>query len=326
MKCSFAPMEGITGYLFRNAHHQFYGHIDHYYTPFITPTQTRKLTSRELNDILPEHNAGIPVIPQILGNHAENFRWAAERIRELGYREINLNLGCPSATVVSKHRGAGLLGRTEELEGFLDSICDSMQRLGMELSVKTRIGMADPSEFEDLIQLYNRFPLKELIVHPRVRTDFYKNHPNLDAFALAVQESRHPLCYNGDLFSIKDVQTFHQRFPQVEHVMVGRGLLANPSLAGEICGVSGAGLDKKTLRAYHDAIFEAYSQIASGDRNVLFKMKELWCYLGDAFADSEKQIKKIRKSQHRSDYETAVSRLFAEYPLADPPAFRGWKP
>ena len=340
MECCFAPMEGITGYIYRNAHHQVFGGITTYYTPFITPTQTRRLSAKELNDILPEHNQGMRIIPQILTNKAEDFLWAAENMRQLGYEEINLNLGCPSGTVVSKNRGAGFLIMTEELNAFLDKVCDGMEKLNLKFSVKTRIGKVDPAEWEELLEIYNRYPLERLIVHPRIRTDYYKNHPNLDEFERAVGESRNKLCYNGDIFSAKDYQRFHERFPQVDEIMLGRGLLANPALAEEICSLGGADqktgvnragttmtgavincLDKTRLRQYHDAILHGYEEVTSGDRNVLFKMKELWYYMGDAFADGEKLLKKVKKAQHMGDYEAAVSRLFAECELADPPRF-----
>lgn len=330
MKCLFAPMEGITGYVFRGVHHQFYDHIESYYTPFITPTRTRKLTTREWKDVLPEHNTGIPVVPQILTNNAEDFLWAADKLQSMGYEEVNLNLGCPSGTVVPKNRGAGFLAMPCELDCFLDQVREPLQRMNMQFSIKTRIGRDTPEEFEDLLKIFNRYPLKELIIHPRIRTDYYKNHPNLDVFAMAVEESKNPLCYNGDLFSVKDFRQFQARFPQVRKVMLGRGLLANPALAAEICispetEQNQTELSLATLRSYHDTLLNAYARVLSGDRNVLFKMKELWSYMGDAFENSEKYVKKIRKSQSRSDYEVMVSRLFTECPLADQPGFRGWK-
>lgn len=135
----FAPMEGITGYVFRNAHHRHFHGIKTYYTPFISPNQTRKFTPRELNDVRPEHNEGVPVIPQILTNKADDFLWAAGRLKELGYTEVNLNLGCPSGTVVAKKRGSGFLEYPMELDEFLYQVYDGLAKVGKELSVKTRL-------------------------------------------------------------------------------------------------------------------------------------------------------------------------------------------
>lgn len=333
MKYSFAPMEGITGYVYRNAHHQFYDQIEQYYTPFITPNQNRTLTSRELNDVLPEHNQGLSVVPQILSNKADDFLWAAGKLQELGYEEVNLNLGCPSATVVSKRRGAGFLEYPAKLDAFLQQVSEGMGQMGMKLSIKTRIGKEDPEEFEELLRIYNQYPLSRLIIHPRVQTDFYKNHPNRQVFGWAVQKSRNPVCYNGDLFSVAEIVAFHQQFPEVEELMLGRGLLTNPMLAAQAEQMlanmaqqeEAAGLDRRQLRAFHDAVLAGYREAISGDRNVLFKMKELWSCMGGAFADSAKYVKKIRKAEKVGDYQAAVSRIFEECAMAQPPVFQGWK-
>jgi tRNA-dihydrouridine synthase len=320
MKCYFAPLEGITGYIYRNAHHKYFGGIDRYYTPFLVPTHTERLTSREINDILPEHNEGMQAVPQILTNHAENFMWAARKIQELGYDEINLNLGCPSPTVVPKKRGAGFLAVPDELDRFLAKICRDMDEIGMKLSVKTRIGMDDPEEFEDLLNIFNQYSFTELIVHPRVRSDFYKNHPHMEAFALALAKSKNPVCYNGDLFTIEDVQAFQKEYPSENMIMLGRGLIANPALAETVNGIGG--LDKIRLKAFHDEVMEGYREVVSGDRPVLYKMKEFWWYLGNSFENYEKYGKKIKKSQHLAEYQVAVQSLFDDQELKASPGFR----
>lgn len=327
----FAPMEGITGYVFRNAHHRHFHGIKAYYTPFISPNQTRKLTPRELNDVIPEHNEGVPVIPQVLTNKADDFLWAAGRLKELGYMEVNLNLGCPSGTVVAKKRGSGFLEYPMELDEFLYQVCDGLDKMSMELSVKTRVGKAAPEEFEDLLSIYNRYPLKNLIVHPRVQTDYYKNHPHMEAFDLAVQECRNPVFYNGDLFRGTEIWEFGQKYPEISTVMLGRGLLTNPALAEDadscIAGHeadTASHLTADRIRAFHEDVLEGYRQAIPGDKNVLFKMKELWTYLGEAFEDSAKPMKKIRKAQRMEEYRAAVERLLMEKPVRREPAFPGW--
>lgn len=314
----FAPMEGITGYVFRNAHHRHFHGIKQYYTPFISPNQTRKLTPRELNDVLPEHNEGVPVIPQILTNKAEDFLWAAERLKELGYSEVNLNLGCPSGTVVSKKRGSGFLEYPMELDEFLYQISDGLAKMQVALSIKTRIGKADPAEFEELLSIYNRYPLKNLIIHPRVQTDYYKNHPHMEAFDLAVKESKNPVFYNGDLFGREELHTFEQTYPTVSAVMLGRGLLTNPALT------ENTPLTADRIRSFHEDVLEGYRKAIPGDKNVLFKMKELWSYLGEAFEDSAKSMKKIRKAQRMEEYQAAVEHLLSEGALCSDPKFPGW--
>lgn len=305
MKIYFAPMEGVTGYVYRSAHHAFFKDIDKYFSPFIVPTQSKRFAPRELRDVLPEYNEGIPLIPQLLTNHADGFIWAAGELKALGYEEINLNLGCPSKTVVSKNRGSGFLALREELDRFFDAV---FRGTDVRISVKTRIGKEDPGEFCELIEIFNRYPLEELIIHPRVQTDFYRNVPNLDVYADAVRLSKNPLCYNGDIFNRTDYDLFMTRFPDTACMMLGRGLIANPALAEEMKG--GIPMEKERFLAFHDRLLHDYMEIMSGDRNVLFKMKELWVYMGGMFENPDKLTKRIRKTERLCDYNTAVSELF----------------
>ncbi len=310
MKYYFAPMEGITGYIYRNAHHMFFDQMDVYFTPFIVPTQNRKFTSREINDFLPEHNKDLHVIPQILTNKGDDFIWAAKELKRYGYEEVNLNLGCPSPTVVSKGRGAGFLGEPDLLEAFFDQIFSA---LDMKISVKTRIGKDSSEEFGRLMEIYNKYPIEELIVHPRIQKDFYRNEPDWKSVKDAVSISNFPLCYNGNLFSAEDFERFTADFPSIDRVMLGRGLVANPGLVRKIKG--GENLEKGRLKAFHDEVLRGYEEIMSGDRNVLFKMKELWAYMIRMFEGGEKHGKRIRKSQNLLEYRTAADRLFVELDL-----------
>lgn len=318
----FAPMEGITGYIFRNAHHDCFPSMDRYYTPFITPKPGKSFTARELNDVLPEHNQGICVVPQILTNHAEGFLKIADKLKEFGYRQVNLNLGCPSGTVVAKRKGAGFLAYPKELDAFLEQIFEGCD---MEISIKTRIGKEDPEEFAALLEIFNRYPLESLIVHPRLQTDFYKNTPDLETFSKAVLDSKNPVCYNGDLFNGERIDAFAARFPQVEAVMLGRGLLVDPCLAADYKrGKKGDGggfetlLTPEALGGFLDRLAEDYSKVLSGERDVLFKMKELWFYLGRLFPEGEKQLKKIRKAQRLAEYREVVRSLLKEQPIRQP--------
>ena len=323
MKYYFAPMEGITGYIYRSAHHHNFGGVDRYFTPFIATTQNHRLSSREKNDICPEHNQGMRLVPQILTNKAEDFIWAAREIAGYGYREVNLNLGCPSGTVVAKKKGSGFLFYTVELDRFLEQVVKELEPDGISVSVKTRIGLNSPDEFEDLMQIYNRYPLKELIIHPRVRSDFYENRPNLSVFRAGAKQSLNPVCYNGDIFTREAFTAFTEQFPQnqfpmIESVMLGRGAVANPALFQQLKAVGNPDKPSKSaLKAFHDEIFNGYRETMSGDRNTLFKMKELWFYMGGLFDGKEegikeKQLKKIKKSQKFPEYLAAVEEIFAE--------------
>lgn len=314
MKYYMAPMEGLTGYVYRNAYHKFFRPMDRYFTPFIA---NKKMSNGEIRDLLPEHNEGMHVVPQILTNRSEDFLVVAKEIAQYGYDTVNLNVGCPSGTVVAKGRGAGLLAEPEVLDRFLYEIFEGYAG---KISIKTRIGMEDENEWQDILAVYEKYPLEELIIHPRVRKDFYKGKPRLDAFSYAMEESGHRLCYNGDICSAEDLQDRKERFPDLDRVMLGRGLLCNPFLIEMSKTADDAAHDhmqekKDRLYAFHQEILEGYIQIMSGDRNVLFRMKELWFYLGDCFTNADKYLKKIKKSERLVAYQAAVDALFHEQEL-----------
>lgn len=307
MKFYFAPMEGVTGYIYRNIHHSYFPNVDKYFTPFIVANQSVSFKTRELQDIKPEHNQGMNVVPQILTNNAHDFIQTSKKIKEFGYDEINLNLGCPSGTVVAKGKGSGFLARKEELNRFLEEVFNANVT---KISIKTRIGLDNPDEFQDLMLIFNQYPLEELIIHPRIQKDFYKNTPNLTVFSEGLSTSKHEVCYNGDIFTVNDYKNFIVKYPQVNAIMLGRGIIANPALIQEI--TSGVGLDKRVLKEFHERLVIEYKRILSGDRDVLFKMKEVWHYWAYMFTDDEKYRKKIRKAERFSVYERAVENLFFE--------------
>jgi tRNA-dihydrouridine synthase len=305
-------MEGLTGYIYRNAHNAHFKHIDKYFSPFIYANQSDSFKSRELNDILPENNQGLVLIPQLLSNNAKDFIHTSQKIKTLGYHEINLNLGCPSKTVVSKNRGSGFLSKKEELDVFLDEI---FSKSITRISIKTRIGKDQPEEFYDLIEIFNKYPIEELIIHPRIQKDFYNNKPNLKIFKEALRSSKNPVCYNGDIFTVKDYKEFSADFPSVDTLMLGRGLLANPGLIIDIA--NNTKLNKKSLETFHNRVYEDYKRVLYGDKNVLFKMKEIWFYMIRIFSDHTKYEKKIKKADRLYDYEEAVSNLFREQDILD---------
>lgn len=309
MKYYFAPLEGISGYIYSNAYEKFFSNnIDKYFTPFIVPNQSKSLKTKELRDVLPENNNGLNIVPQILTNDSKGFIETCKKLKQLGYDEVNLNLGCPSGTVVSKFRGSGFLAKREELDNFLGEI---FKIRDMKISIKTRLGVDSADEFYEIMKIYDKYPMEELIIHPRTRQDFYGNKPNMEMFKDALKSSKNTICYNGDIFSVKDYEKFIEECPSVDRIMIGRGSLANPGLINEIKG-KGV-VDKNILKEFHDEVCMGYKEILSGDINVLFRMKELWSYMIGMFEDSEKVAKKIKKERMLSEYNVIISRLFAEY-------------
>ncbi len=309
MKIYMAPMEGITGYIFRKNICKYFGGIDKYFTPFISPCEKGVLGKKVLREILPENNKGQYLVPQILTNSAEGFITMCKSLEQYGYREFNLNLGCPSGTVVSKGRGSGFLAYPDELDRFLNDIFKS----GYRISVKTRLGKNDPEEFYRLLDIYNKYPIYELIIHPRTRGDMYKNRPDTDMYGYAVRNSKNPICYNGDIFDMEYYNGFIEGFPNTDMIMIGRGLLIDPGLALEI--KNGGSISKQTLRSFYNSIYEDYSHILSGSTPLMYKMKELLTYMVFSFEDPERISKKIKKSKTIAEFDDRVNELFGSYEL-----------
>ncbi|MGM9935284.1 tRNA-dihydrouridine synthase [uncultured Clostridium sp.] len=307
MKYYFAPMEGITGHVYRRAYEKFFHNIDKYFTPFIIPNESRRLNTKELIDVLPENNEDMNIVPQILTNDSQGFITTSLKLQELGYSEINLNLGCPSGTVVNKGRGAGFLARREELDRFLYEI---FEKNNIKISIKTRIGKDSPQEFYELINIYNKYPLEELIIHPRTQKDFYGNKPDWKVFKDAMSLSRNSLCYNGDIFTEEDYIKLKKEFPQIKCVMLGRGILANPGLMSEI--KEGKTMDKETIKNFHDEVLNSYVDLYPDEIGALFKMKELWSYMIYIFSNGREYLKGIRTAKTLHEYNETVSRIFNE--------------
>ena len=304
-----APMEEITGYVYRNVYRDLFGDIDKYFTPFVTPTQKKVLKRKEQKEVAPANNRSMNVVPQILTNQSSQLIDTALYLYELGYREVNLNLGCPSATVVPKHKGAGFLSDLNKLNAFFDEVFSNplFGNNVMELSVKTRLGLVSADEFPEILEIYNRYPLSEVIIHPQVRTDYYKNQVNLEAFSEALETCVHPICYNGDLFSLNDIMSFTSGFPSVSRIMLGRGIVANPGLIRELR--TGKKISRKELFAYEKALYDGYTESYGDANNAVYKMKEVWFYLSRMFDDPEKVLKKICKTKHPAAYRAVVEEL-----------------
>ena len=318
MKIYFAPMEGITGYTFRNIYDECFPGADRFYTPFIAATHTHSCKTREKKDVAPENNRVKFLVPQVLTNRSEDFLWSAGSLAELGYTEVNLNLGCPSPTVVSKKKGAGFLGEPAMLDRFFEETFEGLRLLNsardvpVRISVKTRIGMRDPEEAAGLMAIFNRYPLAELVIHPRLQNELYRGTPHADVFLSMLRESRHPVCYNGDISASGDMERLLESVRKenlaLPAVMIGRGLLRDPALIRRMQG--GQGAARGELKQYHDRLLDAYSSDLS-PKDALFRMKELWAYLRERFDGEDRRMKKLLKSRDPAAYRAAADELFA---------------
>lgn len=308
MRYYFAPLEGLTDSIFRSLHHKYFPGVDQYYTPFLSPTVHRSLTARELREMPPADSVGYRLVPQVLTKSSEDFLWLAGQCRDLGYEEINLNLGCPSGTVTAKGKGSGMLLSPDTLDAFLYEI---FSRCPIAISIKARIGYHCADEFPELLEIYNRYPIKELTIHPRVRNAFYKGIPDISAYRFAAQNAHAPLCYNGNLCSRPQLDAFHQAFPQTEAVMLGRALIADPGL------LSPGGTSRETLEAFYEELFCQYTQTFGSERNAMFRMKENWRYLFCKFEGGEKLWKKLRKSTNAQEYRRITREVFGTLPMRE---------
>ncbi len=302
MQIYFAPMEGLTDHTFRVLHHRYFGGVDKYYMPFLSPTMHRTLSPKEARELPRADSVPFRAVPQILTKNAGDFLWAAQVCRDLGYEEINLNAGCPSGTVVAKGKGAGLLRDIYELDAFLEEIFAASV---LPISVKTRLGLEDSQEFTKLLEIYNHYPMAQLQVHPRVRKAFYSGQPDMEAFRYCAKNSKNPLCYNGNILTKSDISKLSAEFPQLQAVMLGRGLIADPGL------LTPAGTDVKTLECFMDALLDHYIAAFGGSRNAMFRLKEHWSYLLPRFRDAEKLGKRLRKTTDVEDYKAITREIFS---------------
>ena len=306
MRYYLAPMEGLTDSIYRRLHHKHFGGVDAYFMPFLSPTQHRVLTHREERELPLADSLELYAVPQVLPKNAQDFLWAAQVCAHRGYDQVNLNIGCPSGTVVSKGKGSGMLRNPEELDAFLEEIFSASP---IPISVKTRLGLKDPEEFPRLLEIHNRYPIRELTVHPRVREDFYKGSVRKEWFAYALEHSKNPLCCNGDILTRQEADAVSG----VEAVMIGRALIADP-------GLLSGGSTRQQLKAFLEELLEEYTEAFGSYRNAMFRMKENWGFLRCRFEGSDKLWKQLRKTTDPSEYRNLTAQILDTLPLAENPA------
>lgn len=303
MKLYLAPMEGITTYTYRNTHRELFGGCDAYYAPFIVPTDNERLGAKNLRDIKKENNH-VNLKPQVMCINKTAFLPFADKLKELGYDEVNLNFGCPASTVVKKFRGAGALKDTTALDEFLKGIFESND---IKISIKTRTGFYSHDEFENLLKIYEKYPLSELIIHPRVREEYYKGEPNLESFEKAYKIFGSKLCYNGNIYSVNDYLKISETFPCINSVMIGRGCITNPAIFREIKG--GKKLSTSELITFSNLLEERYLKLYQSEINTIYKLKEIWMYLLANYPDEYKVVKAVKKSTSLVQFNNALSSL-----------------
>ena len=303
-----APMEGLTDRVWRQAHQKWFGWAGapaKYYAPFLSPPENRVLIKKKMAELAPESNPGAPVVPQLLAKDGALAAWMVGQLRQLGYTEVNLNFGCPSGTVTAKGKGSGMLRDLDKLDAFLAALFAEAEG---PLTVKTRLGVEKPEEFAAVLEVYNRYPIAELTIHPRVMRQQYRGIADREAFAKALPECRMPVCYNGDLTTVEQLRALEAEFPAVQSLMVGRGIIADPALFRQALG--GPAATKEELRGYLDDLYQDYTALFGSAGCAISRMKGHWFYLIHRFEGSERLEKQLRKLREPWEYETVVNQIF----------------
>lgn len=305
-----APMEGLTTFVWRKIHAKYFGAADRYYLPFVSPTVEPAFTQRQLRELAPEINEGFTAVPQLLTRRSDDFIWAARALADMGYKEVNLNCGCPAGTVVAKGKGSGFLKEPHEMEAFFNRIFDA--DLPIAISVKTRLGWCEEKEFDAISEVYSHFPIDCLIIHARLKTDQYKGEPRMEAFDRAAKRLTLPLGYNGDLTTLSDILSIHEKYPDLSQLMAGRPLMGDPALFRKAKG--GLPASREEIKAFTEELFDSYTEAFGSRNNALMRMKEYWFYQLGLFEGGSALSKAIFKSRTPEAFGEALKPVF-ELPI-----------
>lgn len=304
-----APLQGFTDFTYRNVFHEVYGGVTKYFIPYLSYGKGKEIKKSQLKEIIPENNKALPAIPQVLFSDSTELFELVDILIDNGYREINLNLGCPYPMATNRGRGAAWLEKPAALQEILNELFD--KGFQSKFSVKMRAGMTNPQDAQQVFEVLNQFPLEEIIFHPRTAKQMYDGKGDPTLFAQAISMVKHPLVYNGDIFSETDLSELIAFLPDQHKWMTGRGLLMDPSLALRLNGlVMDEKLRKQKLKEFHDQLFEKYSQRLQGSGHVLARMNQFWSYFCQSFENPHKAMKLVKKSSNILKYNAAVVEIF----------------
>lgn len=303
-----SPLQGFTDFRFRNAFQHYFGGIDTFYAPYIRLNGVQEMKPSYKRDILPENNETIKVIPQVMCKDADDFLLVAKFVQDLGYSELNWNLGCPYSMVTKRGMGAGMIKNAEEILAVLDRVNAESD---IEVSLKMRLGNDSPEEIERLLPLLESRPIKSIAIHSRLGKQQYKGSVDLNSFEKCLKLSTHPIIYNGDIDSVAKFRKMQERFPQLEKWMLGRGIIQDPFLPQMIKNNSTEypANAKQIFGDFHNRLLEEYGQALSGEKHLYLKMYGFWEYFSLLFTNSHKVLKKIKKAQNMRAYEVAVAEI-----------------
>ena len=299
-----APLRGVTVAPYREAYARHFGGVDRAVSPFVTTVKGRKIKASVLREVDPDRNGALPLVPQLLSKDPDGVRVMLGTLRELGYAQVNLNLGCPYPMVRNRGRGSGLMADEVALRTVLDAACEAMP---VGFSVKVRLGIEDSELLDERVELLNGYPLDEVIVHPRTAVQMYEGRVDVEAFARVLPRIRHRVVYNGDLYTVADVARIRERFPEVTHLMLGRGLVTDPFLPERLRGGEIAvGDAERRIKAFLAELLDRYEAGLFGPSPVLGRMKEVWGYLHEQFEDGDELLRRVQQSRSVEGYRRAV--------------------
>jgi tRNA-dihydrouridine synthase B len=309
-KLYLAPLRGFTDYIFRNTFNRHFNGFDAAVTPFISTTETARAKTSHLTDVLPENNPAMPIVPQIIGNNPAYFVPLAEQLYEMGYSTVNWNLGCPYPMVAKKQRGSGLLPFPDKIDAFLEK---TLSCIPNRMSIKTRLGRNKSNEIFQLMPIFNRYPLEEIVIHPRTGKQMYEGEPDLEAFEKCIESTHHRIVYNGDITDLPAFQRFSARLRATDRWMIGRAAVANPFLPAIIKNGKDDFINKvETFRQFYEELFEHYQMAFSGPGHLLARMKGFWTYFSQSFKDGRNIRKKVHRTHKLQRYLDIVARFFEE--------------
>ncbi len=312
---SLAPLQGFTEYPYRNTLHEIIGGVDKYYTPYLRLQNDKTLKNKQIKDVLPKNNS-TNVIPQILVNNSTDFIYLAKLLTDFGYQELNLNLGCPYPMVTNRELGAGLLVHQNKILNMLD---DTLGKINIKVSVKIRTGLTEPTDIIKLLPEFNKYPLSEIIIHPRIAKQLYKGSVNIEVFKECLSLTNHSIAYNGDITTVESFNKISAEFKNVNHFMIGRGLLWNPFLALQVKQQNKDKFESEKIKAmlfeFHNKIYESNKAATSGNTHLMNKMVQFWGYFAFAFEQPKKIIKTVKKCKNEMTYLLNIEKTFTTLDL-----------
>ncbi|MDP3312204.1 tRNA-dihydrouridine synthase [Lutibacter sp.] len=303
-----SPLQGFTDFRFRNAFNEQFGGIDTFYAPYIRLNGKLEIKPSYNRDLIPKNNVDLELIPQIITNDADEFLFVSKYVQQLGYNELNWNLGCPYPMVTKCGMGSGLINHPDKIDNILNKVHSESDII---VSIKMRLGYENSNEIICALPILNKYPLKNIAIHARLGKQLYKGNVDLDAFQCCIENTNHKLYYNGDITSVAKFNEMQERFPTIDHWMIGRGIIADPFLPSMIKNNTLEYPSNKIelFQKFHDTLYQQYSESLSGSTHILLKMYHLWEYFSILFSNSQKALKKIKKAKNIRNYDLAVKEI-----------------